>query len=78
MSFLRLSQVVLNTRYISSIEFNKNLYQINMHSNYTGFIFFGFSFFNEEKTIINVYKDKNEEDYNKITKWIENDFKKNF
>jgi len=67
--FLKLTNYVINTRYITNIKIDKDLYQINMNCNHTGFILFGSGSFGSQETVLNVSKD--EEDYNKISKWIE-------
>jgi hypothetical protein len=78
MSFIKLNNYIINTRYISNIKTGKNLYRINMIANHSGVIFFGSGSFYSEDSFLDIYKDKDEDDYNKITKWIENDFKKDF
>jgi hypothetical protein len=74
-SFLKLDNFVVNTRYIKHISIYENLYRINLISNHSGFVFFGSGSFQPHKEVLDIYKEKDEESYNKISQWINNDCK---
>ena len=75
-SFLKLNNYILNARYINNIKFDSNIYTISMISNnHSGGFIYGSGYFSTNPCILHISKKQDEEDYNKITKWIENDFK---
>jgi hypothetical protein len=74
-SFLKLNNFVVNTHYITSIHIYKNLYRINLISNHSGFVIFGNGSFHPHKEVLEFSKEKDEESYNKITNWMNNDCK---
>ena len=69
-SFIKLNNIVLNTRYITNIKIYQDLYRVRIISNHSGHIFLGFGFFDPEESFLDISKEINEEDYVKITEWI--------
>lgn len=69
-SFLKLNNRVLNPQYICDIKIYKDVYHIKTISNHQGFIFAGFGMINADSDTLEVSKEKNEDDYNKINEWL--------
>ncbi len=68
MSFLRLNNIILNTKAISSIKLYQNCYYINTLSDLHGTFFMGFGGFENREIIVD--KDMHQQDYEKLEKWI--------
>jgi hypothetical protein len=71
MSFIRLQNVLLNTKYITNIKIYKDSYHINLIGNkLKGMFIFGNGDIYSDNDLYIVSKDKHQEDYDKIDKWI--------
>lgn len=69
--FLVLTKNIINVKYIQNIIIKDNKYIINLYSNkFTGFIIYGSGYIsdNSDGTVI---IEKNDDDYKKITEFIE-------
>ena len=79
MNFIKLSNIVINTRKIVTIRIWPNKYYINVLDNAsTGFILAGSGILNHSNNLIEVCKNTNEDDYNIITQWINTETKSVF
>jgi hypothetical protein len=72
MKFIKLSRFIINTSKISTVQVLDNRYIINISSsNTSGFMLAGSGMFNSNETIIHVCQKKDPEDFDVLTKWIE-------
>jgi len=83
MTFIKLSNLVINTAKISSIRIHKNHYDIYVsHSDVCGWMFhfpiFGMGEISSNNTRFNVSKEEHETDYEIISNWINNHTKSVF
>lgn len=75
-TFIKLSRYVINTRYITNIEIDNNIYKISMFSNdHSGGLIYGSGYFSTNPSILKVSKEEHEEEHNKISEWLKNDCK---
>jgi hypothetical protein len=75
--FLKLSDFIINTKNINYIQSKPNQYIINMASNnINGSMIFGFGTINSSQYAITVINDNINNDYDIVTKWI-NDIEQN-
>jgi len=73
MSFLKLSNLIINTSKISTIEMLENKYLINLTSNrIEGFMMFGSGSLSTTKSVVHIEKDEQSGDYEVVSKWIDN------
>ena len=73
MKFLKLSSVVINTSKISSIQIHNDKYYINVINHTFGGSFIGFfGTISSTKDQFQICKQRDIEDYQTITKWINN------
>ncbi len=71
--FLKLSDFIINTKNINYIQSKPNQYIINMASNnINGSMIFGFGTINSSQYAITVINDNINNDYDIVTKWINN------
>lgn len=71
--FIKLSSQVINTSHIVKITKTPQSYYIYMSTfEITGITLFGSGGIDTSRIVLNVCKDKDEDDYNTITKFIEN------
>ena len=71
MNFIKLSNIVINTRKIATIRIRPNKYYINVLDNASsGFILAGSGMINNSNNLVEICKKTNEDDYNIITQWI--------
>ena len=73
MTFLKLSNIIINTSKITTIRKYNNIYRINiLHFDISGFILAGSGHVGSSSyNIIEVCKVKQPEDHNIITEWID-------
>lgn len=75
-NFIRLSNTLINTRYITKIKMKSNAYEIKLLSNHTGNIFgSGFFFWGDiypSSDIITITADEHAIDYKIISDWLNN------
>ena len=70
--FLRLSNNLVNTRYIKNVEIHPSLFRIVLNSEaHNGFVMFGSGWLSNESHTFNIYKDKNSKDYDIVSRWVE-------
>ena len=69
-SFLRFRDCVLNTRYIHHINISSDKYHFHMKGNTNGVILFGSGSLSEDYEPFVVSKEKNVEDYDKVSRWL--------
>jgi hypothetical protein len=72
-SFIKLSSIVINTRYINRIHINPSSYSIHLMDNYHGDIIGSGIFFwgsASSDKVISICSNEQEEDYNTIKDWI--------
>ncbi len=75
--FLKLSDFIINTKNINYIQSKPNQYIINMAlNNINGSMIFGFGTINSSQYAITVINDNINNDYDIVTKWI-NDIEQN-
>lgn len=73
MSFLKLSSYVINLSKVSHISIKEGLYHINItENNVSGFMLAGSGYVSNTEHNLSVCKDKNREDYDIVSKWIDN------
>ena len=73
MSFLKLSGLLINTSKISSVKISENKYTINLISGKThGLMLFCSGSFSSVEDSVEVNKDKHPEDYESVSKLINN------
>lgn len=80
MSFLRLSSVIINTRYINRINVNPSGFSIHLMDTYSGDIAGSGVFFwgsSSSDKVINIDSVKQNEDYEIITNWLQEVSQKN-
>ena len=70
-SFIKLTNVVINTRYITKIYHNNNCYSIYTNENsISGFFIFYFGTISSNQNIIHILSEKDPENYKIIDDWI--------
>jgi hypothetical protein len=80
MSFLRLSSVIVNTRYINRINVNPSGYSIHLMNTHSGDIVGSALFFwgsSSSDKVIDIDSVEQKEDYDIITNWVQEVSQKN-
>jgi hypothetical protein len=73
MSFIRFSNYVINPAWIQSIEILPSSYKIRMSDTKTsGWLFFSAGLVDSYNKPLLIYKDKEPDDYELMSKWISN------
>ncbi len=72
--FLKLTQLVINTTKIGTIEKKQNKYYVHLleGSSLSGFLFFGSGIFETKYCTIEICKDIHSIDYQIMEKWVNN------
>lgn len=71
MSFLKLSNIIINTSKITSIQYSPTKYLVNLTSTHiNGVILFGSGSISTEDGYLTICKEKTPEDFEVFTKWI--------
>ncbi len=69
--FIKLSNVIINTKFMSAILIEPKLYTIYIvNNNISGFMLASFGIISSNDTKIQICKEKNLDDYNIISNWI--------
>ena len=69
--FLKLSNLVINTSKISSIQMYSNMYYINVHhTSFSGFAFGVFGQISSYGNYFEIHKQSDNDDYQIVTEWI--------
>jgi hypothetical protein len=77
-NFLKLSGVIINTKFITQILIKPKKYVFHIsYGEFSGFTLLGSGNINTEKLTMDVCEVKNPEDYKIVSDWITNDFSNN-
>ena len=74
--FIKLTNIIINKNIIQHIQINKDKFLIHLMTNKTdAFLMLGGGTYESHNTEIEICKNKNFNDYNKINDWINNELK---